>query len=172
MARSTFRSVSYDLDAAVALAREVERSGPGMSSEDLAPLLGYSGVKNGAFLTRLANARLFGLVGGSSSRVTLTERGRQALSADPAVSTPARMDAFLAVPLFRAARDYIGTGPVPGTDELDSILRDRFGEPPGKARLSAVQADRLGTTSAHPGPGSRRTRPLHQPFRTVYGFYG
>jgi hypothetical protein len=139
MARSTFRSVSYDLDASVALARQVERSAEGVSSQDLALVLGYSGAKNGAFLTRLANARLFGLVGGSSSRVTLADRGARILSSSDAESGPARIEAFLAVPLFRAVVEYFGDRPVPELDELETVVRDEFGETPSKARASAAK---------------------------------
>jgi hypothetical protein len=139
MARSTFRSVTYDLDAAVAAARYVSRSDAGVSSQELAPALGYSGVKNGAFLTRLANARLFGLVAGSSSQVTLSDRGRRALSSDGAESAAARAEAFLSVPLFRAVFDQYADRRVPGPDDLESVLRSDFGEPDAKARVSAAK---------------------------------
>jgi hypothetical protein len=139
MARSTFRSVTYDLDAAVAVARYVSRSESGVSSQQLAPALGYSGVNNGAFLTRLANARLFGLVAGSSSQVTLSDRGRRALSPDAAESSAARAEAFLAVPLFRAVFDHYADQPVPSPGELESVLRNEFGEADSKARVSAAK---------------------------------
>jgi hypothetical protein len=139
MARSTFRSVTYDLDAAVAVARYVSRSDAGVSSHELAPALGYSGVKNGAFLTRLANARLFGLVAGSSSQVTLSDRGRRALSPDGAASAAARAEAFLSVPLFRAVFDQYADRRIPGPDDLESVLRTDFGEPDAKARVSAAK---------------------------------
>lgn len=139
MARSTFRSVTYDLDAAVAVARYVARSDAGVSSLQLAPALGYSGVKNGAFLTRLANARLFGLVSGSSSQVTLSDRGRRALSPEGAESAAARAEAFLSVPLFRAVFDHYADRPVPGPEDLESVLRTDYGEPDAKARVSAAK---------------------------------
>jgi hypothetical protein len=139
MARSTFRSVTYDLDAAVAVARYVSRSEAGVSSQQLAPALGYSGVNNGAFLTRLANARLFGLVAGSSSQVTLSDRGRRALSLDVAESGAARAEAFLAVPLFRAVFDHYADLPVPAPGDLEPVLRNQFGEADGKARVSVAK---------------------------------
>ncbi len=165
MARSTFRSVTYDLDASIAVARQVAGSPDGLSSEDLARALGYSGARNGAFLTRLANARLFGVVAGSSSRVTLTDRGALAASPDTQLSGPARVEAFLAVPLFRAVMDHLGDGPVPGPEELASLLRDRFGEVPSKARASANKlsdsARQAGILQRFPDDTDRFTREFH-----------
>ena len=85
MARSLYRSVTYGLEASLALAQTVARSGGRTDAATLASALSYSGVRNGAFLSRLANARLFGLVAGRSGQVVLTDRGRRCLSADPAV---------------------------------------------------------------------------------------
>ena len=82
MARSLYRSVTYGLDASLALADTVAGSGGRTDADSLAAALSYSGVRNGAFLTRLANARLFGLVAGRSGQVVLTDRGRRCLSDD------------------------------------------------------------------------------------------
>ena len=87
MARSLYRSVTYGLEASLALARTVAQSGGRTDADTLASALSYSGVRNGAFLSRLANARLFGLVAGRSGQVVLTDLGRRCLSADPAVHT-------------------------------------------------------------------------------------
>jgi hypothetical protein len=161
MARSTFRSVTYDLDAAVAVARYVSGSEAGVSSEQLAPALGYSGVKNGAFLTRLANARLFGLVSGSSSQVILSDRGRRALSPDAAESAGARAEAFLSVPLFRAVFDHYADRPLPGPEDLGSVLRTDYGEADAKARVSAAKlldsARQAQVIRAHPDGTMRFT---------------
>ena len=52
MARSRFRSVRYDLSAAVEVARLVESAGETVAADILAPALGYSGTNNGAYLAR------------------------------------------------------------------------------------------------------------------------
>jgi len=69
VARSSFRSVRFDLEAAVALATIVAHAGGTIAPDLLAAGLGYSGTNNGTYLTRVANARLFGLVaaGGTGS---------------------------------------------------------------------------------------------------------
>ena len=109
MARSLHRSVTYGLDASLALAQVVAAAGGRTDVDSLASALSYSGVRNGAFLTRLANARLFGLVGGRSGEVSLTNRGLRCLSADPTVLRPALAEACWAVPLFhRVLEEYSG----------------------------------------------------------------
>lgn len=137
MARSLYRSVTYGLEASLALAQTVALSGGRTDVETLASALSYSGVRNGAFLSRLANARLFGLVAGRSGQVVLTERGRRCLSADPAVHRIALAEACWAVPLFqRVLQDASGTD-LGGADELARMLEGRFGEDSSKSRTTA-----------------------------------
>ena len=137
MARSLYRSVTYGLEASLALAQTVALSGGSTDAETLASALSYSGVRNGAFLSRLANARLFGLVAGRSGQVVLTERGRRCLSADPTVHRAALAEACWAVPLFRRVlQDASGTG-LGDVDELARVLESRFGEDSSKSRSTA-----------------------------------
>ena len=82
MARSLYRSVTYGLEASLALAQTVAREGGRTDADTLASALSYSGVRNGAFLSRLANARLFGLVAGRSGQVVL-DRARASLPLSP-----------------------------------------------------------------------------------------
>lgn len=105
MARSRFRSVRYDLAAAVEVARLVDSAGGTVAADILAPALGYSGTNNGAYLTRVANARLFGVITGRGSRFETTERGRRILAGREPDASVARQEAFFAVPLFRAVAD-------------------------------------------------------------------
>jgi hypothetical protein len=137
MARSRYRSVAYDLEASIEVARVVAQSGGKTDTVTLASSLSYSGVRNGAFLSRLANARLFGLVTGRVGEVVLTERGRRCLSVDPRDSRLARAEACLAVPLFhRVMSEYSGR-PLPALPELTGILREDFGEAATKAPSTA-----------------------------------
>ncbi len=140
MARSRFRSVRYDLAAAVEVARLVDSAGGAVAGDVLAPALGYSGTNNGAYLTRVANARLFGLVTGRGSRFELTARGRGILAGEGPAALAARRDAFFSVPLFRAVADSAAerSGVLP--DDLAQWLVDDFGEVAAK---SQTVADRL-----------------------------
>jgi hypothetical protein len=139
MARSRYRSVTYHLEASVNLARMVEQAGGRTDMVALASVLSYSGVRNGAFLTRLANARLFGLVAGRSGEVTLLDRGRRCLSPDPAEARAARVEACLAVPLFRHVLERLSAEVVPPPEVLADLLEQEFGEAPARA-LSTAKA--------------------------------
>jgi hypothetical protein len=137
VARSLYRSVTYGLEASLDLARTVAVAGGRTDADSLALTLSYSGVRNGAFLSRLANARLFGLVAGRSGQVVLTDRGRQSLSADPAVHRVALAEACWAVPLFhRVLEDAVGQE-LGDVDELARVLETRFGEDSSKSRTTA-----------------------------------
>jgi hypothetical protein len=129
--------VTYHLEASVNLARMVEQAGGHTDMEALASLLSYSGVRNGAFLTRLANARLFGLVAGRSGQVTLLDRGRRCLSSDPAEARGARVEACLAVPLFRHVLERLSSEVVPPPEALAGLLERQFGEAPARALATA-----------------------------------
>jgi hypothetical protein len=137
MARSLHRSVTYGLDASLALADVVAAAGGRTDVDTLASALSYSGVRNGAFLTRLANARLFGLVGGRSGEVVLTDRGLRCLSSDPTVLQPALAEACWAVPLYhRVLAEYSGRA-LGDVQSLATVLTGRFGEDSSKAKVTA-----------------------------------
>lgn len=137
MGRSLYRSVTYGLEASLALAQTVALAGGRTDADTLASALSYSGVRNGAFLTRLANARLFGLVAGRSGQIHLTDRGRRCLSTDPTVLTGALAEACWTVPLFRHVLEDASGTELGGVDELARVLETRFGEDPSKARTTA-----------------------------------
>lgn len=127
----------YDLDAAISVAAVVDNAEGSIAPELLAAALGYSGTNNGTYLTRVANARLFGVVGGRGSRVDLTDRGRRILRGEPSVAAEARREAFLAVPLFRAVFESLPIGPLESRTDLATRLVDEFGEPADKAVVVA-----------------------------------
>jgi hypothetical protein len=146
--RSRFRSVRYDLDAAVEVARMVDSAGGALAADILAPALGYSGTNNGTYLTRVANARLFGVVTGRGSRFEITDRGRRILAGvEPGAST-ARREAFLAVPLFRAVVDAVAQNGGLLPDDLAPWLETDFGELDTK---SQAVADRMIASASQAG---------------------
>ena len=139
MTRSRYRSVSYDLEAVLDVCRAVEDAGGSLDAAELADALGYSGVRNGAFLTRLANARLFGVVAGPSGAITVTGRGRAILDGAEPHASEARVAAVRAIPLFRMVLDRLDGTAVPPPERLAKLLVDRFGEDPAKAPLCAAK---------------------------------
>lgn len=153
MARSRYRSVRYDLAAAIEVARLADSAGGSIGPDILAPALGYRGTNSGAYLSRVASARLFGLVEGRGSRLQVTGRGHLILAGDGREASRARRDAFLAVPLFAAVHDALAStgGGLP--EDLPGWLVADFGETADKARgasermvASGTQAGILQTT--------------------------
>lgn len=94
-----------DLNDAVELARAMYTNGGGGGGtwEQVASWLGYTGVSSGAFRTKAATARVFGLTERKSGGATLTSLGLRAV--DPTRERAARATAFLNVPLYRAIYD-------------------------------------------------------------------
>lgn len=127
MAAPRFRFAAYDLESCVQMAKAVHAGGGVLTVDQLADRLGYKSSNNGAFNTRLANARLFGLVDGSSE-LRPSERALRIMFPDfKAAGTQARIDAFEAVPLFGAVLDEYHGKPLPDEMGLKNALRTRWG---------------------------------------------
>ncbi len=126
MATPRYRFTAYDLESCVELARTVHENGGALSRDALAHHLGYKSSSNGAFNTRLANARLFGLVDGSSE-LSPSDRAKTILFPDyPAAAAKARLDAFESVPLYAEVLKTYHGQPLPSEDGLKNALRTRW----------------------------------------------
>jgi hypothetical protein len=90
-----------------------------------------STTKSGAFRSKVATARTFGVVTGRG-QLTLTELGRRIVN--PQEVAAARIEAFLAVPLFKAIYDEYNDGMLPPDAALEKRMRD--------LGVSAKQTDR------------------------------
>jgi hypothetical protein len=127
MASPAYRFTTFDLNSCVDLARLVQDNGGRLSSAELARLAGYRSDNNGSFNTRLANARLFGLLEGPSSALEPTSRLLDIIHPDfPATETAARIVAFEAVPLFKAVLDQYHGRPLPDDAGLRNALTTRW----------------------------------------------
>lgn len=163
MAPPPYRFTTYDLDSSIKVARVIWENGGLKSNAELAALLGYKGPNNGAFLTRVANAKLFGLVEGPSSALKPTERALSILQPDfPETADRARLEAFEDVPLFKAVLDQYDGQPLPSEEGLRNALETRWSIHTDKAGMvlsrlleSAEQAGLFRTT----GNRSRMIRP-------------
>lgn len=163
MTSPPFRFVSYNLDTSIEVARVLFDHGGTASADELAVWLGYSKAKNGSFLTRLANARLFGLVEGPSSELKATRRALDILRPDlPSAEAKARLEAFEDVPLYKVVLDHYHGDALPNETGLKNALETRWELHPDKsafvlARLleSAEQAGLFKTT----GDRSKMIRP-------------
>ncbi len=101
--QSTIQFPYGDLDEAVTIAKAVHSVG-GQSCE-VEQLAGYLKVAaaGGGFRAKLAYPRVFGLTENERGSVILTSLGRRIVDASQEAS--ARVDAFLAVPLYKAIYD-------------------------------------------------------------------
>ncbi len=109
-----------DLNDAVEVSRAMylNAGGSGGTWEQLASWLGYSATTSGAFRTKVATARIFGLTETKSGGATLTSLGLRIV--DPSKERAARATAFLNVPLYRKIYDnHLGMTlpPDPGLEQ-------------------------------------------------------
>lgn len=147
---SEFRYPQYDLDQSIEVARRIVERGSGatVNTHELASFLGYSGANNGAYLNRLAAARLFGLIEGRAGAISATDRAEQIIHFDyPQTEERARLDAFRAVPLFAAFLDGFRGRVLPDEHGIINALVGRYKVSPkeakavaGRLRASAEQA--------------------------------
>jgi hypothetical protein len=122
-------------------------------------------MTRGAFRLRVSTAATFGLTENERGEVKLTTLGRRI--ADPTQEAPARVDAFLTVPLYLSVYENFKGYTLPGAAAIEKYMRDVgvSSKQTDKARQvflrSARQAnffehgeDRLVKPATHPGPGT------------------
>lgn len=129
MATPKFAFVSYDLDFSIVAAQKLwdnRRDAPA-SNFEVAQLLDYTSTNNGAFLTRIANAKAFGLIEGPSTQLKVTPLAKTILhpeSDDQATAT--RIAAFENVPLFKAFLARYNGQVLPNAAGLTNILESVY----------------------------------------------
>lgn len=116
--RSTVSFPYADLAEAEKAVGHVADSGGRCLPEQLAAWLGHSKLNSGAFRNKVAAAKQFGLLERNS--IALTELGRRL--ADRRGPQQARVEAFLAVPLYRALFESYRGGQMPGVMRLELDL--------------------------------------------------
>jgi hypothetical protein len=154
-----FRYPQYDLESSLDVARRIDSRGVGatVTGHELAALLEYSGTNNGAYLNRLAAARLFGLLEGRSDAIAASDRATRILHPDfPQTADRARLDAFRSVPLYLAFLEAFRGRPLPDESAMANTLVVRFGVPERDARMALARllasADQAGLFRTA-GPG-------------------
>lgn len=128
IARSGIGFPYYNLEASVKVAELVhERGGGGCSPDQLASFLGYSGTNSGTYLTRVASAKMFGLIISQAGIISVTERARDIFTpVMPDDCKKSKVEAFLSVPLFQAIFDKFTGTTLPKTVGLKSLLENQF----------------------------------------------
>jgi hypothetical protein len=142
--RSTIEFPYLDLDAAVEIAKGVHEVGGSTCGWDqLAAHLGQA-ANGGGFRLRVMTAKTFGLVTYGQGIVNLTEIGKRLC--DPQQEKAAKVDAFLAVPLYNAIHERYKNVTLPQADALEAEIA-RLGVAP-KQKGKARQAFHRSATSA------------------------
>jgi hypothetical protein len=117
---STIGFPYMDLDEGIKIAKAVhELHGSTCQTETIAGQLKESPTSS-SFKTRVTTAKTFGLVTVSQGSVTLTRLGSQIC--DPQQEKAARVEAFLAVPLYKAVYDQFRGSVLPPNNGLESAI--------------------------------------------------
>jgi hypothetical protein len=136
----TLRFGKYDLDSSIEVARTIyERGGGAVSQDQLATMLSYASTQNGAFINRIAAARLYGLVEGRGT-VRPTELAMRIIA--PVYerdAAEARLEAFLNVPLNRAFYEGNKSRQLPGMEGIRNALISQFGVPKNQVARAAAR---------------------------------
>jgi hypothetical protein len=120
--RSTIGFPYTPLKDAELIAKQLhDEYGGKATPEQLAASLGAS-AKSGAFRIKVATARTFGVISVARESLNLTSLGRRLI--DPQMADAARVEAFMAVPLFAAlAEEYKGVM-LPPDSGLEQKIHD------------------------------------------------
>ncbi len=128
----------FSLDKSIEVPKVIhERAGGRCGRVQLASLLGYKGVKNGGFLTRMSAAKMFGLIEESGETITLTARAKKILSpVRHSDAEQARLDAFMAVELFRKVFEDFDGHTLPSADGLSNLFLTQYKVVPKQVALA------------------------------------
>lgn len=118
----------YTLDQSIEVAKVIhEKAGGSCDRAQLATLLNYNGVKNGAFLTRVTAAKIFGLISQHGDQLTVTDSAHKILHpVTPSQGERAKVDAFLTVGLFRKAFDEFNGINLPDEVGLKNLFLTKY----------------------------------------------
>lgn len=119
----------WDLDQSVDVAKAIhERAGGSCDVVQLATLLGYSGIRNGSFRTRVSAAKMFGLIEDTDDqKLRLSPRGRVIVAPVTAGDgRRAKVEAFLAVDLFKKVFDRFHGATLPEQVGLRNLLQHEY----------------------------------------------
>lgn len=119
---------SYALADSVAVAETIHNKAGGYATRDqLAAFLGYKSTLNGAFISRVSSARIFGLIEGEADQLKLTPLAVKILMPDfPEQAKASLVEAFFTIPLFKAIYDEYHGKTLPEGLGFDNALRTKF----------------------------------------------
>jgi hypothetical protein len=161
------RYPKYDLDSCIVMADKIKNGGGNdCTVEQLGGLLGYTNTSGGGFATRVANAKMFGLIETVGGRYRITQRAETILyPATPEEGRRARAEAFLSVPLYSRIYEMHKGQRLPEALGLQNLLHRSFQIPAGEAVATAQKvmldsADQAGFFTATKGQRTNLIMPI------------
>lgn len=127
--RVAFTAPYFDLESSIKVADIIYNKGGGACSGDqLAHWLDYKSVRSGTYLTRVSAAnKHFGLINQEGERFVVTERAKKILApVMPEDMVNAKVEAFLAVPLFAKAYEQFKGGQIPHEVGLKNLFQNTY----------------------------------------------
>ncbi|OPY96832.1 hypothetical protein A5906_00480 [Bradyrhizobium sacchari] len=166
---STIGFPYQDLEAGMVVARAMLSSGGvALSRDQLAGVMKQS-AGSGAFVTKLATARMFGLVVANNGKYELTDTGFEILDSDEGRQKAAKATAFLNVPLFKKTyEEFKGKQLPPRPHGLEQAFV-RFGVAPKQKTNARLAFDKSANQAGFfPNGQDRLIEPIisSQPPRT------
>lgn len=150
--RSTIQFPYAPLADAERIASELHGYAGTATPEGLAKALGQKS-RSGAFRQKLSAARIFGLVSTRPNEVLLTRRGRQII--DPERCDAARVEAFLAVPLYKEIFEKYRGDLLPPAPALEAEM-EGLGVSPKQTATARQVMQRSAETAGFSRQGSNR----------------
>ena len=167
--RSSIRFPYVSLSSAIEGTRMIhEKAGGQCDRAQLASILGYSSVRSGTFLSRIAAMKLFMLVEENRERgVYLSERGQAIVApVDDSSRQQAQVEAFLSPDLFRKVFDEFYGKPLPPEAGLRNLIETKYGVVKSRVvptvRIMLESAKYAGVLNAT-DKGTRMVRPWGTP---------
>lgn len=140
------------LSDAEQVAEALHRRGGTASMDELAAELGQV-ITSGAFRTKVATSRTFGIASVRRGTATLTDLGRRIV--DPNKLPQARAEAFLTVPLYRQVYEEYKGHTLPGPEGLENAM-GRMGVSPKQTERARQAFQRSAEQAAFFGHGKDR----------------
>jgi hypothetical protein len=136
-----FTAPYFDLDFSLKVAEIIYNKGGGACTGDqLAAWLEYASVRSGTYLTRVSAAnKHFGLIEQNGDTFSVTERAKKILApVMPEDAVNAKVEAFMAVPLFVKVYEQFRGSQIPPEVGLKNLFQSTYKLLPDRA-LAAVR---------------------------------
>lgn len=181
-AKSGVRFPYNDLAASIEVAKVIhEKAGGSCDLAQLATLLDYSGIRNGAFRTQVSAAKMFGLIEeADDQKLRVAPRGLAIVApVSEMQALRAKVEAFMAVDLFKRVYDRYHGSTLPEQVGLRNLLTTEYQVVPDRVaptvRIMLDSAEEAGLFKAAgnrtkmvmpltlPGGNAQLTSPLPPP---------